>query len=215
MTFGLITEGPTDQLVLRNILARFFSDPDIDTRPVQPNTDSTDEADHFGGWVKVLAYCRSADMIVALQAYDFVIVQIDTDCCEEYGVSKRTGGMNITADEIVQKAKTVIIEKIGTEIYAEYSRKIIFAISHDSIECWLLPLYYNDNRRTKTTNCCETLNQELSKKGFTLDCNSKKEKQYHKICKEIKNKRQIESISIHNNSFKEFIHSLTNINLKS
>ncbi len=211
MTFGLITEGPTDQVVLRYLLAKYFSNPDIDTRPVQPNVDSTDGSTYFGGWVKVLEYCKSADMVAVLQANNFIIIQIDTDCCEEYGVQKREGGENITDDEIVEKTKAVIIEKIGAEIYAEYSPKIIFAISHDSIECWLLPLYYNDNRRTKTANCCETLNQELIKKGFTVDCNNKKEKYYHKICKEIKNKAQIENISLHNSSFKQFIHRLTSI----
>ncbi len=210
MTFGLITEGPTDQVVIRNILARYFS-PNIDTRPVQPNTDATDEIAHFGGWVRVLEYCKSTDMAIALQVYDFVIIQLDTDVCEEYGVQKREGGSDISGDEIVQKTKAVIIEKIGVDLYAQYNQKIIFAISYDSIECWLLPIYFADNRKTKTLNCCETLNQELTKKGFTLDCNNKKEKYYHKICKEIKSKTQLEAISVHNNSFNQFIQKLATI----
>ena len=211
MTFGLITEGPTDQVVLRYLLARYFSDPDIDTRPVQPNTDSTDKEDHFGGWKNVLNHCSSADMTAALQGYDYVIIQIDTDCCEDYGVPKRVGGKDITDNEIVQKTKELIIENIGADLYAKYSSKIIFAISHSSIECWLLPFYFANNQRKKTVNCCETLNQELNRDGFNLDCNNKKEKYYHKICKKIRSKAQIESESVHNDSFNLFISRLTSI----
>jgi hypothetical protein len=207
MTFGLITEGPTDQVVLRHILARFFS-PDIDTRPVQPNVDSTDEIDHFGSWVKVLGYCKSADMSAALEVNDFVIIQIDTDVCQEYGVQKREGGRDITDDEIVEKVKAVIIDNIGVGLYGQFSQKIIFAISHDSIECWLLPLYFTNNNRAKTTNCCDTLNQELRKRDFTIDCNKKRTIEYKKICKEIKSKAIIENISVHNSSFNQFIQRL-------
>ncbi len=210
MTFGLITEGPTDQVVLRNILGRYFKPP-VYIRPVQPNPDSTDEADHFGSWVKVLEYCKSADMTTALQIFDYVIIQLDTDVCEEYGVQKREGDREITDDEIVEKAKAVIIKNIGCEIYAQFSKKIIFAISHDSIECWLLPLYFTNNSRTKTFNCCDTLNQELRKRGFTIDCNKKRALEYQKICKEIRNKTILDNISLHNNSFNQFIQRLATL----
>ena len=210
MTFGLITEGPTDQVVLRNILGRYFKTP-VFIRPVQPNPDSTDEADHFGSWVKVLGYCKSHEMTTALQIFDYVIIQLDTDVCEEYGVDNREGDRDITGDEIVEKTKAVIIERIGSVIYAQYSQKIIFAISHDSIECWLLPLYFTNNNRTKTFNCCDTLNQELRKRDFTIDCNKKRAIEYQKICKEIRNKNILENISIHNNSFNQFIQRLATL----
>jgi len=209
MTFGLITEGPTDQVVLRNILGRYFN-PAVYVRPVQPAIDETDRVGP-GGWQRVIEYCRSADMVSALQIYDFVIIQLDTDVCEEYGVQKREGDRDISGDEIVEKTKAVIIGNIGADLYTQYSRKIIFAISHDSIECWLLPLYYTNNNRTKTFNCCDTLNQELRKKDFTIDCNNKRATEYKKICKEIRSKTIIENISIHNNSFNQFIQRIASL----
>jgi hypothetical protein len=209
MIFHLITEGPTDQVVLRYLLAGYFSDPDIDIRALQPNIDSTDKADHFGGWRRVIEYCSSADMEIALQTEGMVIIQIDTDVCEQYGVPKREEGRKLIDHEIISKTKSVIIGKIGKELYGQYHQKIIFAISYESIECWLLPLYYSDNNRNKTVNCCEKLNQELKKGPFTLDRNNKQKKYYEKICREkrdkIKNKKEIESISEHNDSFKRFI----------
>ena len=214
MTFGLITEGPTDQVVLKYLLAGYFSNPDIDIRAVQPNIDATDRVSP-GGWQRVLNYCKSPDMAAVLQVEGFVIIQMDTDCCEEFGVQKRESGKDMTNEEIVEKTKNVIIGYIGKDLFTEFNQKIIFAISHESIECWLLPLYYNDNNRTKTLNCCENLNQELQKGTFTLDCNSKQKKYYEKICRDkrdkIRNRALIETISVHNVSFNQFIQRLSSL----
>lgn len=207
MTFGLITEGPTDQIVLHTLLARYI-DPNVDIRTVQPNTDSTDKAAHFGGWRLVLNYCQSPDMVAVLEANDYVIIQMDTDVCDDYGVSKRQGELDLTGDEIVAQTKEVIIANIGAELYSKHKEKVIFAISYESIECWLLPLYFTDNSRTKTLNCCEKLNQELIKKGFTIDCNSKAPRYYNKICREIKSRKQVEAMSAHNGSFNQFVAQL-------
>jgi hypothetical protein len=209
MTFGLITEGPTDQLVLRTLLARFFADPDIDTRTVQPNVDSTDKKDHFGGWKNVLNYCSSPDMAAALEANDYVVIQLDTDVCEEYGVMKRQGGQDKTTEEIFTATKEKIIESISLGLYNLHKDKVIFAISYNEIECWLLPLYFNNNLRTKTINCCDQLNQALAKVGFTVDCGNKQVKYYNKICKNIKGKDMVVNMSAHNNSFNQFVQQLT------
>ena len=86
MVFHLITEGPTDQTVLRHILTRYFSNPDLDIRPLQPNVDSSDPAEHFGGWSLVLNYCKSPEMVIALkfaalEQEGYVLIQLDTDVC--------------------------------------------------------------------------------------------------------------------------------------
>lgn len=209
MIFRLITEGPTDQVVLRSLLARYFANPDIDVRPVQPNTDSTDKMDHFGGWENVLNYCASTDMAPTLEADGFVVIQIDTDVCEDYGIQKREGGNDKKEEQIIEQTRELIISKFSPGLYANYQSKVIFAISHESIECWLLPLYFNDNKRKKQINCCETLNLELIRQEqFTLDCNSKKVLYYNKMCKSIKNKVQIDGMAIFNPSFKQFTDQL-------
>lgn len=216
MTFGLITEGPTDQVVLRYLMAKFFGDPDIDIRSLQPNVDATDQADKDGGWGRVRNYCQSADMPAVLEANHHVIIQIDTDVCEDYGVGKRDGDRDLTDIEIVEKTREIIVGYIDPALFVQYGPKIIFAISHESIECWLLPLYYINANRTKTTNCCETLNRELMKGDFTLDCNSKKDKFYHRIFRdkkrELRNRADVENMSVHNNSFNQFVTQLAAIN---
>ena len=208
MVFHLVTKGPTNQAVLKYILAKYYANPDIDVRQVQPNTDSTDAEAHFGGWVKIFKYCSSPDMTTILEVDGYVIIQIDTDVCEDYGVKKREGANDNTTEQIIQGTKAIIIHKIGTKLYERYKSKIVFAICHESMECWLLPLYFNDNSRTKTYNCCNKLNQELIKEGFTIDIEHKKVPYYHKICKKIKNRVQIESMCVFNAGFQQFIQEL-------
>ena len=211
MTFGLIAEGPTDLKVLRFLLAKYFSNTDIDIRPIQPNTDSTDKIDHFGGWKKVLDYCSSNDMLSVLEYQDYVIIQIDTDVCEEYGVKRRISGRDLTSDQLIVATKSKIIDHIGGEIYEQYQDKILMAICHESMECWLLPLYFTNNTKSKTINCCDTLNQELKKQeDFTIDCTIKKPKYFEYICKQkLKSKNQIVAISQFNPGFSMFIESLS------
>ena len=212
MIIGLITEGPTDQIIIKQLLAKYLGDPNIDTRTLQPNTDCSDIAKHFGGWGRVFDYCASSDFETALQAMDFVLIQLDTDVCEEYGVKKRIGDRDVHESEIIEEAKTKLIQKMGISLYRAYKGKIILAISHGSLECWLLPLYFNDNNRKKTMNCCNQLNQALKKEGFTIDCNHKAPLFYNKICKNLKNKAQILKMKDGNLSFNDFINRLDKIN---
>jgi len=55
VTFGLICEGITDQIVIENILVGFFNNPDIEVFALQPLRDATDEnlATTHANWHKV------------------------------------------------------------------------------------------------------------------------------------------------------------------
>ncbi len=44
ITFGLIAEGPSDQVVIENILVGYFDNPDIIIKPLQPLRDQTDKS---------------------------------------------------------------------------------------------------------------------------------------------------------------------------
>ena len=62
ISFGLITEGLTDQIVIENILAGYFNSPDIDVKPLQPERDKDNEnKSEAGGWTLVFDYCQSKD----------------------------------------------------------------------------------------------------------------------------------------------------------
>lgn len=75
LSFALVTEGLTDQIIIKNILFGFFNDPDIDINPLQPLRDETDRnrAISPGNWYKVLEYCSSENFRGAFQFNNYVV----------------------------------------------------------------------------------------------------------------------------------------------
>ncbi len=51
-----------------------------------------------------------------------------------------------------------MIRKISIENYKSIQLR-------NCIECWLMPLYYNDNRAGKITGCLSTINTALTKQN--------------------------------------------------
>lgn len=84
-TFGLISEGPSDFVVIRHVLAGLLATPDVTLNALQPITDATGGLKTPGGWVEVLRFCGSSRFEAAFQFNDYLIVQIDADVCEERG----------------------------------------------------------------------------------------------------------------------------------
>ena len=214
-TFALVTEGLTDQIIIENILFGFFNDPDIDINPLQPLRDETDRnrAASPGNWHKVLEYCSSENFRGAFQFNDYVVVQIDTDVAADYGVSDRDEeGNELSVEEMIARVRAVLIARIGQEFYDRYTGRILFAISVHSIECWLLPLYFSDKKKSKTINCLNTLNQALkSKESFSIDPSNKKPQYYEGVSNEYTKHKRLMALYSSNPSLEVFVHELQNI----
>lgn len=109
-TFGLIAEGITDQIVIKNILAGYFNNLNIRVYPLQPLIDETDEnkAENYGGWSQVIDYCQSDEFQDAFQSNEYVIIQIDTDVSQEwnapYTVSHRDENGEIHSRAVDRKS---------------------------------------------------------------------------------------------------------------
>lgn len=211
-SFALVTEGITDQIIIENILVGFFDDLDLEVNPLQPLRDETDRnrAINPGNWHKVLEYCSSGEFQGAFQFNDYVIVQIDTDVAADYGVSSRDEeGSEFSDQEMYERVKEKLITRIGPEFYANYSSRILFAISVQSIECWLLPLYFTDNRKSKTVNCLNALNQGLkTKKSYFIDPKNKNPRYYEDISAEYIKHKKLMSLYASNPSLEAFVHEL-------
>jgi hypothetical protein len=183
---GLITEGITDQIVIENILMGYFNqnEDEIEFKELQPLRDDTDEnkAKNYGGWNKVIEYCESSKFKGALRFHDYIIVQIDTDVSDKpdgYGIPHSEKGQELSPEQLIEKVVAKFIVLIGKTIYEKHQDKIIFAISVHSIECWLLPIYYTDNKKSKIKSCLSTLNKALQRKEkFTIDA---KNPEYYEI----------------------------------
>ncbi|MDQ2732941.1 MAG: phage tail protein [Armatimonadota bacterium] len=216
-TFGVISEGPTDQEVLRNLLYGLFDCEKDDITELQPLRDATSGEAGQGDWYHVLEYCGSSRFRQAFGSVHYIIVQIDTDCSEEkhYEVPHREGERELTPDELVDRVSDALIARIGDEFYQKHRERILFAISVHSIECWLLPLYYLNApaKSGKTTGCLPTLNQALSKK-FSFEINAKRLDYYRKASDDFADRRKFEKAYPLNPSLKRFVEELKSRHIK-
>jgi hypothetical protein len=216
---GIISEGITDQVVIEFILVGLLQDDDLSIDPLQPTRDATDEdlATSAGNWDKVFEYCESSRFEYAVLNTDFVIVQIDADIFKTKEISEKYKlhfASDISVEDCVLQIQNMLIGLIGVDFYSSYSSKIIFAISVDSIECWLLPIYYanQSSQSSKTTNCLNTLNKALSKQeNFTI--HSKKNEYYRKAVKPYRKHKDLMKLYPLNPSLKIFVESVLSKNI--
>lgn len=217
ISFGLVTEGITDQEVISNILFGYYNNPNILINELQPIRDETDrnKSVNFGGWGNLIEYCKSDVFKYAFQTIGYVIIQIDTDICEDYHISKKENGEDLTPEQLIFNVTEKFIEIIGNEFYQQHTQRIIFAISVHSIECWLLPIYFNDNKKSKTTNCLQTLNQALiTREGFTIDKTNKNLDYYSDISEVFSKRKNLYKYYQYNPSFEIFIKKLDELNIQ-
>lgn len=217
-SFGLVCEGPSDKIVIENILWGFFGNTDLLLRKLPSEFDETDREQFSvqGGFMEIFHFCQSDIFKEAFVQLDYVIIQIDTDVLmtdnvpKEYQMSlKHENGQAFTTEEIVNVMKNKFIEIIGEEFYAQFKNSIIFAISVHSIECWLLPLYFKNQKvkAGKIENCLNTLNEALKKyEKFYID--KKEPKYYREIAKKYRKHKDLIACYHLNPSLKIFVESL-------
>ncbi|MDX2305106.1 MAG: hypothetical protein NW226_20010 [Microscillaceae bacterium] len=224
VSFGLITEGITDQIVIESVMYGFYNSRDLDLIPLQPLRDASNEnkATSPGNWHKVIEYCGSEKLEMALRQENYyLIIQLDTDVLltenvpKEFQLNlKNEKGEDLNIDEIVSRVKNLLISRMPEGVYELYQTKIIFAITVHSIECWLLPLYYKNNKKAKLENALDTLNKALQKsEGFSIDPNNKDPEYYRLISKKYWKHKEFIRLYQANPSLKIFIEELQSRNI--
>ncbi len=173
-TIGVVAEGVTDQQVLERFLLALCGDDKPVVNFLQPPTPQTP-----GNWDQVFKYVASERFRGAFQNIDFAVVHVDTDVCESFTppIRRATEAGEVAADALIEQVRQRLIAEINRNAPGYYERRqsqIIFAIAVHSIECWLLPLFYDrDSQRNRRDNCLALLNQKLSPLGFSIDEKSK------------------------------------------
>lgn len=211
--FGLVTEGESDYVVLKSILRGFFT-PDLLVTPKHPLRDETDKDRATGGWTNLRTYLKSEAFRGAFQSVEYIVVQIDTDVGGEYGVSARDHAGELSVASLVEKTCQKLIEWIGEDFYSMVKGRIIFAISVHEIECWLLPIYFENDKKkmAKTTGCINTLNQVLpQREGFSI--HAKEYRFYERMSKPFLKRKDLDKFYPHNPSFAIFIDKLKGVHL--
>lgn len=210
-SFAVVAEGPCDYQVIRHVLAGFFRDPDIAVVQLQPPVDATG-ASRLGGWYEVLQFLATDRLASAFERSDYVVVHIDTDVCEEphFGVRRKgDDGREYGPDELIDRTIERLVTAIDPAVFERFRGRILFAVAVDSVECWLLPLYYSDGRREKTTLCIRSLNEALSRhEKFSIDVNYKQAQYYTRISRAYAKHRRLRECAPHNPSLARLVRVL-------
>ncbi|MFM5438734.1 hypothetical protein ACET9K_04580 [Aeromonas enteropelogenes] len=143
MVFGVISEGPTDQAVIENVICGVLNNEDLceDIQSLQPVRDG--DAWDYGGWEKVIKYLSGEDFRDSFNFIDYVIVQIDTDVCHLAGFDVSLiddDGKNIDLELILYRVKERLIKAVNfgeAGFYSSHEDRIIFCITLHSTEIWL------------------------------------------------------------------------------
>ena len=208
---GIVCEGISDYRILHHITERYLRDLDAYTIPLKPKETKQGAQDGFGSWQGVLEYIKGDDhMIVEAinEGCDYVIVHIDTDVREQYGVAVNFE----TQEELHDNVKTMLLKQLHPEFDPN---KVIFAIAIHETECWLIPFLTDEGKDCgKTDSCVNTLNRLLKDKGSIDKDNKNAEKVrpiYQNILKQKKKAKDIKAASLYNYGFAYFIDTLDRI----
>lgn len=165
-TFGIIAEGKTDFPVLLHILSgaagRDMSN-DVISLPEDRSQDD-------GGWHYVIQFCESSNLIKFVGDIDFLIVQIDSDVSPRFGVAHNDiQGAPKDAHTLVADIKYNLQQRIQARLKPEtweyLQDKLLFAVTVDKVECWLLPLHTDDIAVAGSTTKCGRRLGELLPEG--------------------------------------------------
>jgi len=175
---GIAAEGITDQQTIENILIGYFKDNGYqlssnEVYQAQPSGDATDLNNKagYGSWTNLLGYLSKDQLKEDIEAYDYLILQVDSDICDKapFNVPITTNGKSKPIADLVTDIVNRLIQEmnvIDTNFYDQYKDKIIFAISVHSIECWIYKYFEPNNKKAticKTNGCVSSLNTIINK----------------------------------------------------
>ena len=217
-SIALICEGVSEIKMLTYIINRYLGDEAV-VNPIQPSLRSShgeEKQDDEGGWLQVLNHCTDEVVNNVMVTNDYLVVQIDTDTCIQANYDVDIYDENhqkVTDDVLYYRVCSRLRQNISESVWNAHSKQILFAICFNETECWLLPLYYENDvkKRCATTNCIYILNQKLQKEGIGIPCDKKNSpeaiKVYQNVLKKMKRK-DIPRIAQYNLGFQKFVEQM-------
>lgn len=170
MRIGIISEGHADRAVITNILTGITG---IDTsnilalRPID-KYDETDKFNldptRFGGWTSVKEECETRILInefLALEGQDFIVIHLDTAEADEYGIQRPDKSGRHYSETLRQ----LVIQQITKWLQDDLSSQLLYAISIEEIDAWLLTMYQQSDS-SASAKPKEKLQKALRKKGL-------------------------------------------------
>jgi hypothetical protein len=215
MRIGIIAEGRTDQAVIKNILRGIGFDSSIafDIRPsLQQDETDLNNNQTIGTWQGVKNTCIQKDdfeRVFSIADNKFVIIQMDTAECEhaDFGIKRPKKDNNL---QYSSELRAILIEKIREWLEGTYTDKLLYAISIEEMESWILAGFATSN----TVNSIDPKSKLFSSNGELRRRNiTKKECRddadfYKKITSDFTKKKNLLNYAKLNQSLNDFIESL-------
>lgn len=201
-TFGAIVEGITDFPIINSILIGYFNDSTIDINLISPISFKASS-----NYDKVFKSCKPEKLKRAFLANKYIIIHVDTDVSESFGVSHSEDDKPLSPQQLIDKVIGKFKQKMGEEFYSQYGHRIIFAIAVHSIECWLFPLLASNDKSEEIENCCQILEK-------TVPSFRKKYDYYQEITERYRNHDDLLNLYPKNPSLKMFIEQLADKNIE-
>jgi len=110
---------------------------------------------------------------------------------------------------VIEKFEAFMQTAFDDDFQTKYRQKILFAVAVDEIECWLLPLYYQDKTASATNSCLHKLNTRLGKeKEKIIAPKSKQPRHYDQLSSPFCKNKTLIPASAKNPSFHIFLETL-------
>jgi hypothetical protein len=204
---GIIAEGRPDQAVLENIIESFGDDYEVILiRPelLKDETDIKLQNDAAaGGLARVKKDCEEQTLFDSFFAFDFMgedllVIQIDTAEIEDYGVVRpaKKGNENYVV-ELRENTIEKLREWLGDCVYLD---KMVYAISIEELEAWMLTLYEKKDS-VPPINPKAKLQRLLSKKNLSA---KEDYTNYKTLTKDFRKRKKLKKILQYNQSLALF-----------
>jgi hypothetical protein len=212
---GIIAEGYTDQFVLRNILYAFdFDKKHIRFLRPELSEDESDknesEAREFGSWTNVKNDCETKEPFIGflsnqIAGEKFIIIQLDTDTCSQYGVQELFNPKTVEDFGIIRQR---VIDKINEWLENKYKEQLFYAICIRQMDSWVLTLYANT--KDKDTGFISLpKNQVSSLEAYkTVKSYRKIRIRYEILSEGFTNSKKFKKALEYNQSLKDFVESV-------
>ena len=219
MRVGIVAEGRGDLAVIVNIVKGVL---DIDSSDItlllpEYEYDQTDLAvmpvEAFSNWTLVKSKCQNRDTLKAFLDINedaFLIIQIDTAERGEigYDVNEPT---DKNASNYCDCLRKNVILKINEWLENNFSDKIVYAISIEETEAWIMTLY-DEKNTSKSADPKKKLDYILNSKLLNKDrfiLSEKNEfKKMKKLSADFSKRKRLNSVKDNNRSLSLFCESL-------
>lgn len=212
---GIVSEGVSDYRTLQHITERILKTKIVDgeeyyTIRLNPKEEKNKQQG-FCTWQGVFTYISGQDNNALIaealkEGCEYVIVQIDTDVCEQYGVNHDLTNVELLWENVRRK--------LEESVHPHFDKsKLIYAICIDELECWLIPFVNNDENRCKNMDrCLNIVNNDIRRDGLYIHKDDKNSlgarRAYEHILGKKKKPKDIIAISKFNYGFHKFVEQL-------